>query len=378
MTIGEPAPRSAYVHVPFCAHRCGYCDFTVVAGRLDLVDDYLKAIELETCSQGPPTEVDTLYFGGGTPSQLSHAAFERLCDLALAWHPLAAEGEWTVEANPADVTDEWIAQLVSRGVTRLSLGGQSFRNDKLRFLERDHQAAEIDRCVSLAKTAGIEVCLDLIFGVPGESLAHWKADLAAALALDPEHISTYGLTIEKGTSFWNRRAQGALHEVSDERQRDMYVTAIEMLCLAGYQHYEVSNFAQPGHRSRHNQTYWAGDGCFAVGPGATRYVNGRRETNHRSTTSYLRRVLAGKSPVSESEHLSPEQRAREALVLGLRRLDGIYLADYQSRFGYSANDLAGDAIKRFTALGLLCLSEGQLCLTREGLLVSDALWPELL
>ncbi|MEM6329928.1 MAG: radical SAM family heme chaperone HemW [Planctomycetota bacterium] len=366
------------MHVPFCARRCGYCDFTLVAGRLDLVEDYLRAVELEASVQAPPAEVDTLYFGGGTPSQLPGEAFDRLCRTAQAWRPLAAGGEWTVEANPADVTAGWIDRLAGHGVTRLSLGGQSFDDDKLRLLERDHTAGHIRQSIAWAQSAGLEVCLDLIFAAPSEGLEAWRRDLDHAIALRPGHISTYGLTIEQGTSFWGRRLRGSLVEVDDGLQREMYLLAIDTLTAAGYQHYEVSSFAKPGRRSRHNLAYWRGDGCYALGPGATRYVDGVRETNHRSTLAYLRRVLAGGSAVAEREELTAEQRAREALVFGLRQIDGVCAAEFRSRTGYTMASLVGDAIERFTRQGLLETVSGRLRLTREGLLLSDALWPDLL
>ncbi|MEM8865640.1 MAG: radical SAM family heme chaperone HemW [Planctomycetota bacterium] len=376
--VATTATRSAYVHVPFCAHRCGYCDFSVVAGRGDLVGDYLRAIEREMAGQGPPSEVDTLYFGGGTPSQLPPEAFAKLCDLALAWRPPADGYEWTVEANPADVTPEWIELLASRGVTRLSLGSQSFDSAKLATLERDHTADDIGRVVGWAKQAGIDVCLDLIFAVPGETLDTWQRDLKQAVALNPSHISTYGLTFERGTSFWSRRLRGNLTEADESLQREMYLAAIDTVTAAGYEHYEVSNFARPGHRSRHNQAYWSGDGYFAVGPGATRFVDGVRETNHRSTTTYLKRMLAGESPVAEREQLSAEERAREVLVFALRKIEGIEIAGFEAQTGFDLNDLAGETLDRFCRQSLLVQADGRLRLTREGLLVSDALWPDLL
>lgn len=371
-------PRSAYVHVPFCAHRCGYCDFTVVAGRQDLVGDYLDALDAEMATQGPPHEVDTRYFGGGTPSQLEKRAFARLCDLADAWRPLAKGGEWTVEANPADVDAEFIEQLSRRGVTRLSLGGQSFQPAKLKLLERDHAAADIASAVHLAHAAGIEVCVDLIFATPGETLDAWLTDVDAALALEPGHVSAYGLTFERGTSFWSRRQRGDLLEADETLQREMYLAAIDCLTAAGLEHYEVSNFARPGRRGRHNQNYWSGGGWDAVGPGATRFVDGARETNHRSTTTYLRRVRAGESPVAEREQLSREQRAREALVFGLRKIEGVDRGAFAEQTGWSIEALAGPAVERFRNEGFLEHVGQRLRLTREGLLVSDALWPELL
>lgn len=342
------------------------------------MSDYLQALQIEIKSQSPACEVDTLYFGGGTPSQLPGEAFDRLGDLALQWRPLTSGYEWTVEANPADVTPGWITQLASRGVTRLSLGGQSFHGPKLRLLERDHTVGDIQRSAALARETGIDVCLDLIFASPGETLDQWRADLAAALALEPEHISTYGLTFERGTSFWSRRAHGAMTEVDEDVQREMYVTAIDALTAAGYEHYEVSNFALPGHRSRHNQAYWAGYGYWAIGPGATRYVDGVRETNHRSTFTYLKRVLVGESPVAEREQLDPVARAREALVLGLRRLTGVAYGEFEQETGFTIKELAGPAIARFITAGLLTDDANTIRLTREGLLVSDAIWPDLL
>lgn len=403
-----PAPRAAYIHVPFCRHRCGYCNFTLVAGRDDLIGDYLRAIELELASRvgtahqnndgersvgdAHPTlrEVDTLYFGGGTPTHLSVEQFRQLANSVLKWHPLAApspgpslqgrgtRSEWTVEGNPADTNAAMIDTLTTLGVTRLSLGSQSFHAEKLRLLERDHEAADIAETVRLAKGAGLRVSLDLIFATPGETLESWSDDLSAAIALEPNHISTYGLTFEQGTEFWNRKAKGELVEADEELQREMYALAIDRLTDAGFEHYEVSNFAKPGCRSRHNQVYWSGDGYYAAGPGAARYVGGVRETNVRSTTGYLERVLAGKSPAAEREELSAEARARELLVFGLRRMEGVSRTAFRERAGYAVDELVAKPLKKFVGLGLLSDDGERIQLTREGLFVSDAMWPEML
>lgn len=375
--MNEP-PRAAYIHVPFCRHRCGYCNFTLVAGRDDLIGDYLRAIELELAALRKPREVDTLYFGGGTPTHLSPKQFQELAATVLKWHPLAEGCEWTVEANPADIDAAMIETLSALGVTRLSLGGQSFRTEKLRLLERDHEACDIERVVSLARGAGMQVSLDLIFATPGESLAQWSADVAAAISLGPDHVSTYGLTFEQGTAFWNRQQRGELPEADEELQRDMYALAIDSLTGAGYEHYEVSNFARPGCRSRHNQVYWSGDGYFAAGPGAARYINGVREMNHRSSTAYLNSVLAGESPVVEREELPPEARARELLVFGLRRIEGVFRGDFKRRSGFEVDELAAGPLQKFVGLELLADDGEQIRLTREGLFVSDAIWPEIL
>jgi oxygen-independent coproporphyrinogen-3 oxidase len=390
------SPRAAYVHVPFCRHRCGYCNFTLVAGRDDLIDDYLRAIELELsrmgtahqsernddalvgCAQPTATEVDTLYFGGGTPTHLSPGQLRRLAKAVLRRHPLAGGYEWTVEANPSDVNQNLIHALSEMGVTRLSLGGQSFQPEKLRLLERDHQPCDIATAIGLARAAGLQVSLDLIFATPGETLSDWESDLEAALALKPDHISSYGLTFERGTAFWMRRLRGQLDELDEELQRDMYALAIDKLTAAGFEHYEVSNFARPGSRSRHNETYWAGDGYFAYGPGAARYVNDVRETNHRSTSTYLKRMLAGQSPVAEREKLAPAARARELLVFGLRRIEGVSRREFAARTGEAIDVLVGGSVREFVELGLLDDDGEHIRLTREGLFVSDAIWPDLL
>jgi len=377
------APRAAYIHVPFCRHRCGYCNFTLVAGRDDLIDCYLAALTSELASLGGSHEVDTLFFGGGTPTHLPPNDLARLLELASQTFPLAPGGELSVEANPIDLLDsDRLRVLGLTGVTRISLGAQSFDPRALKLLERDHCPDAIARSFAAARSIARSVSLDLIFGVPGQSLADWRCDLAAALALKPDHVSTYGLTFEKGTSFWSRRSRQELVPAAEEVERDMYEAAIDTLAAAGYEHYEVSNFARPGHRCRHNETYWTGLPYFAAGPGAARFVGGRRETNHRSTTAYIARVLAGQSPVAESERLESEDAARERLVFALRRLEGIDLAEFAAETGYTAQTLGGSALATFIEQGLLAITDQdgarRLRLTRRGLVVSDALWPGFL
>ncbi len=373
-------PRSAYLHVPFCRHRCGYCNFAVVAGRDDLAPAYLRALGVELAQLDTPRPVETLYLGGGTPTRLVLPLLDELLTLARKWFPAVegAEPEFTVEANPGDLSAEAIALLADRGVTRLSLGVQSLNPAKLRHLERDHTPEDVHRVVRAAQDAGLHVAIDLIFAAPGETLDEWRADLDAAVALEPTHASTYGLTYEKGTSFWSRRSHGDLAELDDELQRSMYELAIDRLAERGFTHYEVSNFARPGHRSRHNEAYWTGREWFAAGPSAARYVDGVRETNHRSTTTWMRRLEAGESPVAEREQLTPEEKARERLVFGLRRLEGVRRQDFATQTGYQVEQLAGKEIERFTSLGLLSSDDECVRLTRAGLLVSDAIWPELL
>ncbi|MGC3969446.1 MAG: coproporphyrinogen-III oxidase family protein [Pirellulales bacterium] len=293
--------------------------------------------------------------------------------------------EFTVEANPLDIVGSTsfgegrLAEFAAAGATRISLGVQSFQAPKLRLLERDHTPDEARRSVQSAHDAGFDASLDLIFGAPGETLAAWQTDLAEAVALRPAHVSLYGLTFERGTSFWTRRAKGELRSQDEESERAMYLAAIEILATAGYEQYEISNFARPGHRCRHNETYWSAREYFAAGPGAARYVDGMRSSNHRSTTTWLVRLQAGQSPVDETERLGPEDRAREALVLGLRRVqDGVERRAFAAEFGYDVDELGGDDLRKLLATGLLENVETRLRLTREGLLLADYIWSKFL
>ncbi len=372
------ATRSAYVHVPFCRHRCGYCNFTLVAGRDDLMGAYLEAVERELSWLGEPRPVRTLFLGGGTPTHLPPESLDRLLSIARRWFLLEAGGELSVEANPVDIDADRVAVLGRHGVTRISLGAQSFHPAKLKLLERDHSAEWIAAAVELCRPVIGSISLDLIFGTPGETLAEWHDDLRQALALRPNHVSTYGLTFERGTSFWSRMQRGELGKTDEDVERQMYESAIDSLTGAGFEHYEVSNFAQPGHRSRHNETYWTGREFYAAGPGAARFIDGRREVNHRSTTTYLQRVMQGQSPVAESEKLEAEDAARERLVFGLRRLEGVDCEAFERETGYRVEALGGAALKEYQQHGLLEMREGTLRLTRKGLLVSDALWPAFL
>ncbi|MBL8826897.1 MAG: radical SAM family heme chaperone HemW [Planctomycetaceae bacterium] len=371
-------PLSCYVHVPFCVHRCGYCNFTLVARREDLIPRYLDAVERELATHGEPSAVETLFFGGGTPTHLPPAALERLCQSALRQFPLLPGYEWSVEANPADLDTERIAVLREQGVTRVSLGVQSFSAEKLSLLERDHRADDIRRAVDLLRPWVKSLAIDLIFGAPGETLADWESDLRQALTLEPDHVSTYGLTFERGTTFWGRKLRGELRVAEESDERAMYETAIDTLTAAGFEHYEVSNFARPGHRCRHNECYWDGREYFAIGPGAARYVAGRREINHRSTTTYIERVLGGRSPVADGETLSPVDRAREAFVFGMRRLRGVHLPEFAERYGVDPRRLFAAQLAKYVQLGMFVQQGDWVRLTRPGLLVSDAIWPDFL
>jgi oxygen-independent coproporphyrinogen-3 oxidase len=349
-----------------------------VAGRDDLIDSYLLALERELSALETPRAADTLYLGGGTPTHPAPAQMASMLNLVRRWFELTEGCEFTIEANPIDMTDAKIAILADTGVNRVSLGVQSFDPDVLRMLERDHTPEDIDQVVPQLRRRIANVSLDLIFGVPGQSLASWRATLQHAIERQPLHISTYGLTYEKGTAFWTRRAKSLLRPADEDLEREMYAAAMDDLASAGFEQYELSNFARPGFASRHNQAYWSGRSYFGFGPGAARYIAGRRETNHRSVTTWIHRVLAGESPVGFAEELSPEDRAREAIVIGLRQYSGVNRGEFQARSGFDLDSLARPIITKHVSAGLLEDDGRRIRLTREGRFVADTVMVDFL
>jgi oxygen-independent coproporphyrinogen III oxidase len=377
--------RSVYIHVPFCSHRCGYCNFTLISGRDELIPAFLEALEGEMSQQLPhrPT-VDTIFLGGGTPSHLAASDLERLLTIVERWVELAPQGEYSCEANPLDCTPERIHLLRDHGVNRLSLGGQSFDDRKLKRLERDHTGQQLSAALELCASHLPRVALDLIFATPEETLATWQSDVARGLSSPIQHLSTYGLTIERGSAFYGRTLRSELTELSSDLQLSMYQYAIDTLSMAGWEHYEVSNFALPHHRCRHNEAYWLGAPWWAFGPGAASFEHSqdgssfRRSVNHRSTTTYLNKFRAGQSLIAESEQLSREDYVRERLVFGLRRLQGVTWRELDQVWGGAARELFEPYLSRYLESGMLSEREGGVQLTRAGLVISDSLWPDLL
>jgi oxygen-independent coproporphyrinogen-3 oxidase len=365
-----PVPRAAYIHVPFCRHRCGYCNFSVVADRDDLIERFLVAIDRELAGWSRPA-VDSVFLGGGTPSHLGAEQLDRLLHLVRARLELEPSVEWSIEANPEDITSQRLDVLVRHGVNRISLGVQSFEPQKLSTLQRGHSGeAARESIVAAAQRIG-SVSIDLIFAAPGEDMAVWQRDLETALALPIGHLSSYALTFEKGANFWGRRRRGELCPASETTEIEMYQLARTLTAAAGWEHYEISNFARPGARCRHNLAYWDGRGWYAAGPGAARFVGGRREVNHRSTTTYLRRIEAGLDPTAESEPISVEQYARERAAFGIRMIEGIDLAEIEGSCGVPLRQRCCAAIQRSLREGLVHSSGTHLRLSEQGILFAD-------
>lgn len=315
--------RSAYVHVPFCARVCPYCDFAVVEGRDDLGDRYLAALVAEIGRAGPWQPLDAVFVGGGTPSRFGA---DRLAAVLMALHDrfgLAPGAEVTLEANPEDWNDHLASALVGAGFTRVSFGAQSFDPQVLDCLGRRHGTADIAAAVDSARRAGFgSVSLDLIFGTPGEDLSTWERTVEAAVSLGPDHLSCYALTVERGTPLSRQVAAGAAAPDPDV-QADQYELASELLAKAGYVRYEVSNWARPGHVCRYNLSVWGQGEYEAFGNGAHGFRNGVRFRNVRRLDAYLERVETGGDSRAGREHLAGFEAELDRVFVGLRRVAGV-------------------------------------------------------
>ena len=294
------------------------------------------------------------------------------------WLPLRPDGEWSVEANPDTLDAEKIAVLADHGVNRVSLGAQSFHPHLLDVLDRKHLPGHVPQAVERLRKRIHSVSLDLIFGAPAQTETEWRADLAAALALEPDHLSTYGLTYEKGTPLWKQRERGQVRPLDEEAELSLYSTAIDVLEAAGLEHYEISSFARPGRRCRHNEVYWANEAYFGFGMGAARYVRGRRELNTRDLKTYIRRVLSSEPATFQSEELGPEERARETMAVQLRRAEGIDRAAFRTQTGFDLEATASGSLSAIIEQGLLADDGMSVRLTRRGKYVADGVIERLL
>jgi oxygen-independent coproporphyrinogen III oxidase len=313
-------PEAAYIHIPFCAQHCGYCDFAIAIGKDAIRDNYLDALEKEISKLGRAHPVQSWFIGGGTPTELNAIQLERLCKILKQWLPLTGEAEFSIEANPDSTTEDKLAVLANYGLTRLSLGVQSFQEPVLQLLDRKHKNPQVERVIEDARRLKIpSISIDLIFGSAGQSLESWKYDLARGLALYPDHFSTYGLTYEKGTPLWKRMNRGEIIPLEDTEELAHYEAAIDTLEAQGMDHYEISSFAKKSKRCWHNQVYWENSAYYGFGMGAARYVAGKREVNTRDLDSYIQKSLSGQETIFQSEQLEPREEAVETLGLNFTK-----------------------------------------------------------
>ena len=386
-------PSSApglYLHVPFCSSICPYCDFSVMhaasPARKTFVARLVTEVELAAPTWRDPRTFDTVYFGGGTPSQLLPAELSRVLDACRARLTLAAAPWVFLEANPEDVTKDACADWRALGVRTLSLGVQSFSDDTLRFLGRRHSARQACEAVATARGAGFDtVSIDLIFGRWGQTAEEWRMDLAAAVSLEPHHLSCYQLTIHPRTRFGLQAKHGRLSELPEEEQATLFDLTHRFLADAGFAAYEVSNFARgPAHESRHNRKYWDHTPYLGLGPSAhsltaaDAHSPARRFWNERGTPRWEQRLAAGERPIEAQELLTPKDLAEEALLLGLRTTAGIDLDGFRARYGVDLLATNRTLVGRLVDEGRVVVREGPaggpwLVPTLSGLAVADGL-----
>ena len=374
---------SFYIHIPYCAKRCGYCDFNTYtpselkSGDLDslsssYIDSAIKEIEMAAQVVGSAI-IPSILFGGGTPSLLPAAQLARVIEAIRGRFTLDKDIEITLEANPDSLTQEFLDEIKSAGATRISMGMQSAVGSVLKVLDRTHNPESVGRAVSMVRAAGFEhVSVDLIYGSPGETIDDWRRSLEYALALDIDHISAYALIVEKGTKLAAQINRGELTMPPDDQSADKYLLADQLFEAAGFNWYELSNWSKPGGQCRHNIAYWDGSFWWGVGAGAHSYLNGKRWWNVKHPSSYQEKILQGQSPELSHEILTPENLSDEFIMLQIRRREGIL-----------HNHLSSVQIAKaeeFLSSGFLDSASWQdmrLVLSRDGRLIADKIVREL-
>lgn len=369
---------SLYIHIPFCRRKCYYCDFASqpLAGREAELAAYpaLLRQELALYSQLDLSRLQTVYFGGGTPSLLAPEAVAEI----LAWLPPAAETrEITLEANPEGLDLAQLRGYAAAGVNRLSLGAQSFQDQALAQMGRQHSASQVRQGVDLARQAGLDnISLDLIYGLPEQTMDSWRYDLEQAIALDTPHLSLYGLNLHPGTPWGQAAQRGEIKPPDQDLSADLLELAIDTLTGNGYQHYEISNFARPGAESRHNLAYWQRENYLGLGVAAASCLNQRRFANLTSLPAYRQALAAGQRPLAEEECLEMEQVLGEAVFLALRLARGVDFAAFYAQYGVEPQLRYRRQIRRLQKLGLLTVDAAGMRLTRRGLLLGNEVFAE--
>ena len=366
----QKKPTSAYVHIPFCTQICYYCDFSKVFIKNQPVDSYLEHL-LEEFHSYDIQKLRTLYIGGGTPTALSAPQLEVLLDGLTKNLDLSVLEELTIEANPGDLDADKIAVLKQSPVNRVSLGVQTFDNKMLKKIGRSHLEKDIYENIDRLKLAGFDnISIDLIYALPGQTMAQVKDNVAKAISLDIPHMSLYSLILENHTVFMNRMRRGKLPLPKEELEAEMFEYIIAELERAGFEHYEISNFSKSGFESRHNLMYWDNAEYYGIGAGASGYVNGVRYKNHGPIRHYLNAVEEGNARITE-EHLSQKEQMEEEMFLGLRKKSGVSMARFEEKFGRSFDGLYGEIVRDLVQQGLMQIDGDRVRMTKRGLFLGD-------
>lgn len=377
--ICEDSPAVAlYVHVPFCLAKCRYCDFYSLPLTPELAGRFVQAAltEMNLRREELAASAETIFLGGGTPTALGTSPLDQLLG-ALA--PLAADGcEFSVESNPGTLTDELAGLMRRQGVNRVNLGAQSFHDDELRLLGRIHTALQARQAVEMLRRKGFDnLGLDLIYGIPGQTLDTWRQSLRQALDLGLAHLSCYALSFEPGTPLCHDLAAGKVAAMDESLQKECYHLAIESAAAAGLEHYEISNFAAPGRRCRHNLVYWKNESYLGLGPAAVSYVGGVRRKNPPSLEAYLQALEAGRLPETLDERIAGKMKLAETLMLGLRMIDGVDRAEFSRRFGVDPLTAFPSSLPRYWQLGALVVTDSAIRIAREYLFVADTILADI-
>ena len=369
-----------YIHIPFCAKRCLYCDFfsnTDMKFKEPYVSAVIREMQLrQEYIGGEP--LDTIYFGGGTPSQLQQADFERIFKAIDCLFNISSCKEITLEVNPDDMTPEYVASLRNLPFNRVSMGVQSFKEKDLHFLNRRHDREQALRAVELCKENGIpNISIDLIYGLPGQTLEEWQENLDDAIHLEIPHISAYHLIYEEGTALYKLMEAGKVAPIEEELSVTLFSTLINRLAEAGYLHYEISNFARPGYFSQHNSSYWTGKKYIGIGPSAHSYDGESRQWNISSLPHYLEGIRTG-IPNIEIEKLDINTKYNDFIITGLRTMWGIRTSDIREQFGEEKQAYLERQAATYLHQGLLIYENDTLTLSKEGIFISDGIVSDLL
>ncbi len=377
--LTDAACPAVYVHIPFCRAKCRYCDFYSRGHDEARSEAFAHAAlaELHAHERDLCRPLQSVFFGGGTPTVLGPrlltkllSAFESMIDSAT---------EFSVEANPGTVDCDVAAVLSAHGVNRVNLGAQSFDDRELELLGRIHSSGQIASAVQTIRSAGIaNLGLDLIYGLPGQTLATWQASLQQALDLGLEHLSCYALSFEPGTPLYADLQAGRLAEMDDALQKECYYAAIDAARQAGLEHYEISNFARPGRQCRHNLTYWHNESYLGIGPAAAGYVRGFRQTNVADLDAYIAAVSAGRSAAENTEHLTGRRLMGETLMLALRLMEGANLARFVERFGADPLDAFPQSLGRYQNMGAVLVDARRVRIAHEYLFVADTILADII
>ena len=384
-SLSAASIEGLYVHVPFCVHKCHYCDFYSITRQTpDRMAKFVDLLLTETAQwqhafAGEGLKPQTVFFGGGTPSLLPLESMDLLLTGLKQRIDLSGISEWTVEVNPATASLEYCQMLRGHGVDRLSFGAQSFNLTELAALERRHDPADVPRSLDLSRRAGFErLNIDLIYAVPGQSLESWSASIEQALALGTSHLSCYALTYEPNTPMAVKKRLGLIRPADEALELEMMHYTRRRLETARMPAYEISNFASPGQECRHNLVYWTGGNYLGLGPSAASHISGRRWRNRPHLGEWEAAIACGDLPATDIEHLAPAQRAGELAMLMLRLSSGLNFETFATRTGLDAPVLFAEQIERLAALGLLTSDSHAVRLTKAGLNVADAVATEFL